>query len=164
MDGSIFPALYQASDSASKRAQKEYVRLFRASLVLLLLGALLTSVAVKNRDWSNLTPVVSALLLGFSLITSTTLKIRAPEKTWFGGRAVAESVKSLTWKFMAGGAPFGMDLSHPDAITKFSGELHAILTERRSLAAKFSDPADALQITEEMKANRNKSTQERLTL
>ena len=57
-----------------------------------------------------------------------------------------------------------MDLSHSDAITKFSGELRAILTERRSLAAKFSDPADALQITEEMKANRNKSTQERLTL
>ncbi len=138
--------------------------MFRTSLVLLLFGALLTSVSVKNPGWKNFSPVLSAVLLGFSLITSTALKIRAPEKTWFGGRAVAESVKSLTWKFMAGGAPFGMDLSRSDAVTKFGGELQAILKERRSLAAKFSDPADALQITEEMKANRNKSAQERLTL
>jgi hypothetical protein len=57
-----------------------------------------------------------------------------------------------------------MDLSDSDAITKFSGDLQAILNERRSLAAKFSDPADALQITQEMKANRSKSAQERLNL
>jgi hypothetical protein len=54
--------------------------MFRTSLILLLLGALLTSISVKNPGWMNLSPIVSALLLGFSLITSTTLKIRAPEK------------------------------------------------------------------------------------
>jgi hypothetical protein len=57
-----------------------------------------------------------------------------------------------------------MELSHSDAVTKFSGELKTILNERRSLAAKFSDPAGALQITEDMKVNRSKPTQDRLNL
>lgn len=164
MTPSSFPALYQAADTASKSAQNYYVRLFRATLVLLLVGALLGAVSIKSGRWQEFSSIGAAVLLAASLALNSALKLLAPEKTWFGGRAVAESVKSVAWRYMVGGDPFRIDLDPTVAISKFSDELKAILKERRSLSAKFTDPANALQITPEMEEQRRKSTDERLAL
>lgn len=106
----------------------------------------------------------TAVLLGLSIVLGTALKILSPEKTWFGGRAVAESIKSITWRYMVGGEPYGVELEPRIAVSKFTDELRAILQERRTLAWKYVSPADAPQITPKMEAGRSTSTLERLTL
>ena len=159
-----YPALYQAADTASTRAQKLYLRLFRGTLLFLISGALLGSVSIKSPEWHQVSSILAALLLGLSFVLSATLKILSPEKTWFGGRAVAESIKSITWRYMVGGEPYGIELEPQVVDAKFAKELGSILRERRSLAWKYADPADVPQITTEMGASRGMSTENRLSL
>lgn len=164
MNRGDYPALYQAADTASTRAQKLYLRLFRGTLVFLICGALLGSAVVKSPQWHQAASIIAAVLLGLSIVLSATLKTFSPEKTWFGGRSVAESIKSITWRYMAGGEPYGIVLEPQQADSKFIGELRSILQERRSLAWKYSDSGDAPQITMEMRAKRSESAENRLSL
>jgi hypothetical protein len=159
-----FPALYQAADAASTRAQKTYLMLFRCTLLLLVSGALLGSVSVKSSGWYHASSIIAAVLLGLSFVLSATLQILSPEKTWFGGRAVAESIKSITWRYMVGGEPYGVELETRVADAKFADELRSILQERRSLAWRYADPADAPQITPEMQSKRREPAETRLSL
>lgn len=163
MTKSDYPALYQAADTASTRAQKRYLRLFRTTLMFLIGGALLGSVSVKSPEWHHASSILAAVLLGLSFVLSATLKILSPEKTWFGGRSVAESIKSITWRYMVGGEPYGILLEPHVADSEFTGELHLILQERRSLAWTYSDPADPPQITGEMRAKRGEPAEDRLS-
>jgi hypothetical protein len=43
------------------------------------------------------------------VILSTELNVRSvrPEDRWYDGRALAESAKSLVWRYSVGGLPFG---------------------------------------------------------
>ncbi len=158
-----FPALYYSADVASGKAQKSYLRFFRATLLFLILGALLGSVSIASESWHHVSKILSAVLLGLSFIVGSTLKIKAPERTWFGARAVAESVKSMSWRYSMGGEPYNIDMTSHDADMKFAGELIAILHERRNLAWNYDmEVGDASQIPAEMRDRRTHSTADRL--
>ncbi|HWQ55084.1 MAG TPA: DUF4231 domain-containing protein [Bryobacteraceae bacterium] len=160
-----YPALYYSANTASGKAQKTYLRFFRSTLLLLIFGALLGSVSVTSECWQHASKILSAVLLGISFFLSSTLKIMSPERAWFGARAVAESVKSMSWRYSVGGAPYGLDLPEHDADMKFTGELISILQERRNLAWNFAvEVPDAPQIPPEMRECRRRSTVDRLTL
>lgn len=111
MNATAFPALFKAADSASRKAQTTYLRLFRVALLLLICGAILASVSASSATWHQISAVIGAALIGISLIVSTALKILAPEKVWFGARAVAESVKSISWRYIVGGSPIALTCS-----------------------------------------------------
>jgi SMODS and SLOG-associating 2TM effector domain 3/SMODS and SLOG-associating 2TM effector domain 1 len=165
MNAASYPALFQAFDSASKRAQKIYLRLFRGTLLLLIFGAVLGSFSVKLTGWHQASGILSAALIAISLILSAALKIASPEKTWFAARAVAESTKSLSWRYMVGAEPYGVDMPPQAADSQFADDLHSILQERRHLAGRYgAGPADRPQISPEMVALRAQSTEDRRSL
>jgi len=113
----------------------------------------------------KLLAILSAVLLGISFVLNATLKILSPEKIWFGARAVAESIKSITWRYIVGGEPFSIDLEPQTADLQFVDRLRSIMQERRSLAWKYGvEPADHPQITQQMRMYRASSTRERLLL
>ncbi|GHH55274.1 uncharacterized membrane protein YoaK (UPF0700 family) [Streptomyces umbrinus] len=111
-----FPDVYQSADRISQEAQKNYLRWTRGRLQLAVLAATSGIFAVSSRDgtWQEkaasstaLASFVAALLLEIHMLRDK------PEDRWYHGRALAESVKTLTWRYMTAAAPFPSSL-HPN--------------------------------------------------
>jgi hypothetical protein len=157
-----YPALYLAADQASTEAQRKYTRLMRSTLVLLVVGACL-AVASPAFDYAKPAfALASAVCLAVSLALTTYLKTQKVEQLWYGGRAVAESAKSMTWRYMTGTDPYFAGLSPAEADRKFVSDLESIIKERRQLAFGFGGEfAKRPQISERMRAIRATSLEER---
>lgn len=113
-----YPALYQAADHASLSGQHLSVRLRAAQLLLIITAALLGAIpfVVGGLLWGALLAGIAFAMAG--LIEATMLTVQ-PDKAWYQGRAVAESVKSLAWRYAVGGRPFaetGPDGDPADAL------------------------------------------------
>jgi copper oxidase (laccase) domain-containing protein len=68
-------------------------------LALVVLGAALGAIAfLVSKDYAATFAAVAAIVLLGSIVAKYVAKQRTDDKEWFDGRAVAESVKSLTWR------------------------------------------------------------------
>jgi conflict system pore-forming effector with SLATT domain len=124
-----FPALYQAADRASHGGQDLSVRLRAAQLLLLLLAAFLGALAIEvgGLRWGGLLASIAFAVAG--LIEAMMLTLQ-PDKAWYQGRAVAESVKSLAWRYAVGGRPFGeSDLAVRSADSVLAERIQQILAD-----------------------------------
>jgi hypothetical protein len=119
------PALFRDADAASQQAQRTYLAFVFANLAILVAVPLLGSLGLRG--------LVTALLLAGSALTLW-LAQRAYQKVWFGGRAMAESVKSMAWQYMMGAPPYeASDERSADA--RFAEDLRETLREGKALAA-----------------------------
>ncbi|MFI5956044.1 DUF4231 domain-containing protein [Cryptosporangium sp. NPDC051539] len=131
------PAPFAVADAASLRGQT----LTQAGTAARLGGALLAAAggaAGLTAGRFDLVGVVAAIGFAVALGGELLLLVRHPERDWYHGRAVAESLRTLGWKYAVGGAPF--DAEPP-------GELldarvgAAIGAGRGELAVPFTAPA-----------------------
>jgi hypothetical protein len=86
------------------------------------------------------------------------------QRLWFSARAVAESVKSLSWRYVTGANPFPLALSPKDADTEFIGACHQVLDLRHDVIAEFSLRESDHQITSSMRLFRTSPLQDRFQL
>jgi len=157
------PALYHAADQTSLRSQQTYLRLFLSVLVM-------TSVApgaiIVSSIYSNLLQparLISAALLIICLLLTAKIKESQKERTWYGARAVAESVKTSAWRYAMAADPFPQSLGLPLAQASFQQTLSDILRDRKSLNySAAGNTNNQAQITPQMAALRAASWQERL--
>ncbi|AFR46713.1 DUF4231 domain-containing protein [Gordonia sp. KTR9] len=131
---SDMPHLFQAADQASLEAQKSYVGGTRKRLLLLSAAAVagLSSwrVGTSGVDvWGVLGVItfVGALILELSAWRTR------PDKAWYDGRAVAESSKTLAWKFAVCALPFPREIELDDARVALMERFEAIQHSFRGL-------------------------------
>ncbi len=108
-------------------------------------------------DWAGVLAAVSfgvALLVEIYLLTST------PERTWYEGRAAAESVKTLSWRYMMGAEPFYRAASGTEADQLFLHQLDDVLGVLKELEL-VADQTNGGQITGQMRAVHAKPLAER---
>jgi|SRR5215211_4207982 len=149
MEHSDYPALYQAADDTSQGGQKTYKRLVGVDLSLVVVGAVLGTLAfLVPRAYAAAFAAAAAIVLLGSIVTKFVARQRSDDKEWFDGRAVAESVKSLTWRYMMRLKPFRDDATCDQ---KFVGELEAILKARSSLHYRVGASSSTEQITPRMR-------------
>jgi len=102
------PAVHDAANDVSQHGQRQYVGLSAARLWALLVGAVAgaATVALGSFDLSGL-----VLLVAFAVAAVAELALIwiQPERDWYAGRAVAESTKTLAWRFAVQASPFGPD-------------------------------------------------------
>lgn len=101
-----FPCTYLDSDKASLTAQYFYKNSNWGILIVML--CCIIAVATSEHITSGIDhfeKIVGFFLL-LTAIASTLLLIFKPERNWYVGRAIAESVKTLSWRFMMRSAPF----------------------------------------------------------
>ena len=105
------PGLHDAAGIASGRGQRTYIRLSATRLIALLVAAAAGAVQYRTDNFDFLGLV---LLVAFAAAAAAEfILLRAqPERDWYSGRAVAESVKTLAWRFAVQGEPFGPSLTH----------------------------------------------------
>lgn len=105
-----FPALYRAADSNSLNGQRRYLRTTRLQL-----GSLVAAALFGIFGWrvgrTDLAAVLAAVAFASAMVSEVYLLKERPDRQWYTGRAVAESTKTLTWRYMVGGAPLRVDAS-----------------------------------------------------
>ncbi|MDT9591838.1 DUF4231 domain-containing protein [Nocardioides zeae] len=101
------PQLFQAADRASTGAQEWFVRGTRFRLGLLVLAAAM-GIAVWRVGAADIDvlAIVSTVLFVLAILVEGVLWKSRPDKTWYDARAVAESAKTLAWKFAVRSEPF----------------------------------------------------------
>ncbi len=141
-----YPGLFQMADAASRQAQKTYLFLQRVHLGSLVLGsaiAALTALQITALNAWLYTAIAIILTLG--LLILWIIRARQDDKRWFDCRAIAESVKTATWRFMMNAPPFQDDNSVDN---QFISELREIRQARpdsgKHLAAEMDVQASAI--------------------
>lgn len=152
-----YPALFLDADAGSNRYQAKFLWLIRAEYLTLFLAAVFSM--------SFLHGVVYFLLYaGIFFIGLLILVTRAqskPEQWWYRCRALAESVKTLTWRYMMHAAPF--DGGDAQAKLKLRDELHEVFRQNNDTAKQITnDWSGNHQITEAMQNIRAMSRAERM--
>jgi len=161
MSNDNYPGLYRYANSASLNAQRTYLRLHKLYLSSLVLGSAVGSSATLEisalKTWLFTT---MAIILAFGLLIFWIMRARQDDKIWFDGRAVAESAKTATWRFMMKVPPFHEDNK---AEERFISQMKEIREARPHLGrhmAAVQDP-NGLYITDFMREKRADTLEDR---
>ena len=154
------PQLCQSANLTSMKAQDDFVGGTRLRLGLLVLAAVLglTAYRVGKSDIDALA-IASTLLFVGALMVEGYLWRNRPDKAWYDARAVAESAKTLTWKFAVRGEPF-FDQHIPE-----EQMVRRVIDKLEEVRAQFKDldlvTVDALYLSKWMREQRAESWTDR---
>ncbi|MGA5565075.1 DUF4231 domain-containing protein [Streptomyces platensis] len=118
-----FPAVFRSADAASLSGQRRHMRGTKWRLVLAVLAAVC---AVSGKD-----AAVAVVLLAFlaTVYLEVWMLAERPERAWYDGRALAESAKTLSWRYAVAGEPFPAALPADTAERRFHERLEVLLRE-----------------------------------
>lgn len=151
------PGVWKNADEESRRGQLWTLRLtwlkVGAGGVAALGGALSWTVGrVDIAAW--------VVLVGFLVALGSELASWAtqPERLWYEGRAVAESAKTLAWRYAIGADPFPVEMLRPEAEANFRDRMSAVADQ---VADRVVFDAEQSVLTPAMDALRSKPFGER---
>lgn len=151
-----YPALYQAASELSQKSQNAFYSAFLAHMALL---AIATLVSIANSPFAEVA-ILQAMVLVGALACAIYLFMGRPDRQWYGGRAVAESIKTLTWRYISRAEPF----DHTDAIDshEFRLKLRAVVDQNKEVASLLTTHLAAEQIAPELERLRQAQAIDRL--
>ncbi|NKE56166.1 DUF4231 domain-containing protein [Lentzea sp. PSKA42] len=159
MNDEHLPGFYHDAEAASRNGQRSTLLLSRIRL----LGAVAAAVggAFKWQIGGGVDFWAWVALVGFlvALFAEFLLWVMHPELRWNAGRAVAERVKSLAWRYAVAGDPF--PLSDQKAKKDLEASISAAAAEHRKTLLLTSDNAAGEQVMTEL---RHKPFAERRTV
>lgn len=118
-----------------------------------------SAISVINSPYPEVA-ILQALVLIGALMCALYLYFVRPDRRWYSGRAVAESIKTITWRYISKAEPF----DNSDAIDShdFGLKLKAIVDQNKDVAGLLTTHLDGLQISSRMDHLRQASANERL--
>jgi hypothetical protein len=149
MNGQDFPALYGAANQLSLDAQNHFFKVLFINLCALVCAAALS---VFNLPYVGIAYAQVFVLL-ISLGCTVYLGAIRPEKLWYGGRALAESVKTITWRYMMRAEPYNMPDS--DARSLFIDVLRRLVDSNKEVSKQTIDVGTGIQISDFMTSIRD---------
>lgn len=156
-----FPSLYQSADRASLSAQRRYLWLQKCHIGCLIFGsvgaALATIVPVSAVKWAY---IILAIILVIGVVLTWVSRVLRDDKVWFDCRAIAESTKTATWRFMMKAAPFKEDSTAEQSFIERLKEIRKARPSSPKDLAHSLDP-DAQALSKFMSDMRRKSLDER---
>ncbi len=165
------PAIYQAANDNSVEAQRKFLTRSWTGLVMIVIaagaGALVGEKWIIREEWvinpldeGDLMGVVAAAAFALAMLVRVYLLTERPERTWYGGRAAAESAKTLAWRYSVGGKPFGIDRDPDEVDVALIEGLREILTDL-DVGILTMPSGKWKQITQGMRELRARSLEER---
>ncbi|MGW0192697.1 DUF4231 domain-containing protein [Nonomuraea sp. NPDC003201] len=154
LDNHDLPATFNSADQASLSGQRFARNLVKCELFCLAIAAAtgLSTWRVGDKALDVLA-AVGFIAFGCALIVSTVRVYKRPEDMWYAGRAAAESIKTLAWRYAVGGDPFSKTLIDRDVRVELLHRIEEIFAELRSLTLPPVSP-NAVEITDNMAAIR----------
>lgn len=150
-----YPSLYRSADQLSLSSQKNFFFALMTHLIVLVLAALLSFINISS-SWIA---ILQLLALLFALSCSIYLFSMRPDRYWYAARAVAESIKTITWRFVSRAEPF----QENDTIARihFSKNLKAVIDQNSEVFQAITANLEAPQITTAMENMRSQSLKDR---
>jgi hypothetical protein len=122
-----FAGIFTMADQASLDGQRRQMRMLRFELGTVLLGAFLGAIDDRTSRIISAVAFVLAIVMRASRATSN------PVADWHQGRAAAESVKTLCWRYAVGANPFGRELEEVEIDRDFVQRLDDIMADLSGL-------------------------------
>src|ERR1035437_4126606 len=134
------PGVHDAANTASGRGQKTYLILSGVRLAALLVAAIAGALGFVTTGFD---PFGLVLLIAFiaAAISEVALILFQPERDWYSGRAMAESTKTLAWRFAVQGKPFGPALNSAAAESLLRKRISQVLTNGKDRLDVGTEPA-----------------------
>jgi len=125
------------------------------NLLSLVLAAAVS--VVNYPHW--ISAVVQAVLLAGAMASSVYLALVRPERLWYSGRAVAESIKTLVWRYVSRAEPF----HEADDVSKklLLEKLKQVVKQNKAISDKLITHLKEKQISDMMVQLRSGSFDER---
>ncbi len=157
MNKEDYPTLFRDADEVSLRAQKNYYLSIACYLILLITASIMSLYGINSKTFA----IIAAFLFLATISTNIFILSKKNNEVWYNARAVAESVRTIAWKFMMRAEPFESDDSE-EAERKFLDILNDIINQNKNLLLELSTVlTQHNQITEKMKQIRNMSIKDR---
>jgi hypothetical protein len=158
-----FPNYYQAADRASISAQSKYLNIIRIDLLAMIIASAFSIYNYQLTESKLIIYIISGVLLLLSLILSVILQNKKYEDIWYQGRALAESCKTLTWRFISCSEYFDSNISLIEAKERFVNRIKGLSKEFNELSKVMDSRILNRQIiTEKMVELRSQNTIERM--
>ena len=122
-----FPALYIAADAASNSAQSTFLRAQQLNFVLLI-GGSVCALLEPSRELA----IASAVFFLASLVVYAYIQQQDFQAIWYRSRALAESVKTATWRLVMGAQPFDQ-IDESVRLEKFRQLLSELLRQNQGI-------------------------------
>ncbi len=145
------PGLFQGADAASLRGQRRHVRAVQLRLTFAIAAAA-TGVATWRVGATAVDLMSIGTVVALVIVVSVEFYLKSvrPEETWYDGRALAESAKSLSWRYAVAAAPFARVVA--DARAAYVDGLTMLLHDAPPTSIR---PTSAPAVTESMQALRD---------
>lgn len=143
MKNSEYPALFVAASEASKNSQNNVLSFYKANTALLIIAAILNLVSIENSDFA----ILCAVIFISSLLIYIYGRSQDFQGRWYKARALAESIKTASWRLMMNAEPFN-DTEKQKNIEKFSNLLEELLMENKGISTQLcGDTSKMAQLT-----------------
>lgn len=157
MEEEDYPAIYRSASLSSAASQNQH--LFQVGAQY----ALLFSAAVVALDFNRSSLIVYAMLLIGSTVMLVVAATIRPEKDWYASRALAESLKTSTWRYMMNAHPFDRTDTSAEAKREFADLLSEIASANEHTRKTMKRSAvSGAQLTEKMLKVRASSISDRI--
>lgn len=151
------PGFWLAADTASLAGQRQALWLTRGRIAGLVLAAI-SGMFLALPERPEIAAVGAVVGFVLALVSEIMAWVLQPERDWYSGRALAESAKTLAWRFAVTGDPFATTAGDLEAEQILGSRLDEVSREARDRI--IVEPEGAL-ITPAMKALRNLPFHER---
>lgn len=154
----VYPALYKSASDGADRSQKMFILMSLGEFLALFLVSAIISLFGVGRVSSIVISITLVILAAIFVFRS----VKNLEEDWYRCRALAESVKTATWRFCMCAQPFEGTKSSIEPRAYFRNSLREILKANQSLAEHLSaDQND--QVTDSMMRVRSMSLEGRVS-
>jgi hypothetical protein len=151
-----FPALHQSADSLSIKSQTRFFGALALQLSLLIGAAFISALNSTDRALAIAQLVAVLGALGSSIF----LAALRPDRLWYAARAVAESAKTIAWRYAVRAEPFhGAD---DICRSELTNRLAKVVEQNKGVVQKLTSHLARPQITPWMDSVRAASLKERV--
>jgi hypothetical protein len=155
--------LYQAADDSASEQQNNYYFGIGIYIAFLIIGSIFAFFADETLNATF--KIISATLFLATLSITIWLRVSKSDEAWYNGRALAESVKTMAWRWMMGVDPYKKIGSESQAVNAFIADLKQILNQNTHLIRRLGPQASIeVPITDTMREVRAKVVNERLEI
>ncbi|MES9541516.1 DUF4231 domain-containing protein [Actinomadura sp. NPDC000600] len=158
---SAFPALYRSADRLSLQGQRAFLRATKTRLVLAVVAAVSAAFSLRIGGGPvDVMAIAGAVAFAAVACLELYLAFRRPEAQWYDGRAVAESAKTLAWRYAVGASPFriGAASAEEDVRAYYRDQLAELLHDAPSTSIAATTEA---AVSEQLQAMRSRPFHER---
>lgn len=153
-----YPALFQSTDRLANESQSKYLNYVKSYIFLLILLSGVSSFNIYFRYKDSIIVVLLILIIYSALM----LMLKNHHNTWYNARAVAESVKTISWRYMMKAAPYTKEESKKNR-QQFTKEIRRILRQNQEISSQMTGKhANKDNITDKMEEIRKLSVDKRL--